>query len=174
MSGMEMAAFAALSGAAQIQGARSVAGGLAAQSTQTRIQARSEALKYKQQGVAALDNILATQAAIVARAGVGGIDPFSGSARALQTYAQGRGADEYFLSREGGMITTAMGEAQAREYMRQGRAGIQAATIGAIANIGTAYYMQSTLGSAPAGASAASVPQANTAGMGSQRGYFSR
>ena len=149
MSGMEMAAFAALSGAAQIQGARSQAKGLAAQATQTRIQARSDMLKYKQQGVAVLDNILRTEANITARAGAGNIDPFSGSAMALRFGALAKGAEEFYLAREGGMIVTATGEAQAREYMRQGRAGIQAATIGAIANIGTAYYMQSTLGSAP-------------------------
>lgn len=160
---------ATLSAFAQVAAGRSRAKGLAAQATQTRIQARSDALEYKRQGVAVLDNILQTQAAIVARAGAGGIDPFSGSAKALQIYAKSRGADEYFLAVEGGTITTLMGEAQAGEYMRQASSAMKLGVLGAAVTLASAGQMQSTLGGPPAG-----VPQANTAGMGSQRGYFSR
>lgn len=148
MSGMEMAAFAAISGGAKILAARSEAKGLAAQATQTRVEARSEALKYKQQGVAVLDNILKTDANIMARAGAGVVDPFSGSAMALRFGALAKGADEFYMTKEGATIVTATGEAQANEFLRQGKAGMQAAFLSAVAGVGEAQYMQSTLGSA--------------------------
>lgn len=151
MSGMEAVAFQAASGMMKMQAARSQARGLAAQATQARVEARSEALKYKQQAVAVLDNILQTQATINARAGAGGIDPFSGSAMALTKLAQARGADEYYMSLEGGTIALAGGEAQAQQYLAQGRAGIRAATMGAVLGVGMQAYNQGTLGSEPAG-----------------------
>jgi len=142
-------ALQAASGLMKIQAARSQARGLAAQATQARVEARSEALKYKQQGVAVLDNILRTQANIVARAGAGNIDPFSGSAMALRFQALAKGADEFYLSSEGQTIVTATGEAQAQQFLAQGRAGIRAATMGAILGTGMQAYNQGMLGSKP-------------------------
>jgi hypothetical protein len=139
--------FQVASGLMKMQAARAEARGLAAQATQSRVQARSEALKYKQQGVAVLNRILENEATIIARAGAGTIDPFSGSAMALRFANEAKGADEFFLTKEGATIVTASGETQANQYMAQGRAGIQAATMGAVLGIGMKGYEVNKLGS---------------------------
>ena len=54
-----------------------------AQARQAELQAKSDALKYKQQGIAVLEKTLATAATIRARAAAGSVDPFGGSALAL-------------------------------------------------------------------------------------------
>ena len=149
MSGMEVVALQAAAGLMKIQAAKAQAKGLARQATQARVTARSEMLKYKQQGVAYLDNILRTQAAITARAAAGGIDPFSGSAGALQQYALAKGADEYYLSQEGMTIATATGEAQAGQYLAEGKAGIKQAVFGAALGMGVQGYNQGMLGTKP-------------------------
>ena len=148
MSGMEAVALQAASGLIKMHAARQEARGLAAQATQTRVQARSEMLKYKQQGVAVLDNILRTQATIVARAGAGNIDPFSGSAMALRFQALAKGSEEFYLSKEGATIVTAQGEAQAAQYLQQASAKVKGAMMSAALGVGLQGYNQSTLGSA--------------------------
>lgn len=149
MSGMEAVAFQAASGLMKMQAAKQEARGLRAQATQTKVQARSEMLKYKQQGVAVLDNILRTQATIVAKAGAGNIDPFSGSAMALRFQALAKGSEEFYLSKEGATIVTAQGEAQAAQYLQQASAKVKGAMMGAALGVGIQGYNQGTLGSAP-------------------------
>lgn len=149
MSGMEMMALQAASGAMKIQAARSEAKGLAAQATFARTQARSEALKYKQQGVQVLDNILRSQASITARAAAGGISAGSGSAKYLATLAEAKGAGEYYTTREGQIIQTRTGELKAGEYMREAKAGMRNAIMGAALGMGMQGYNQGLLGEAP-------------------------
>ena len=129
--------------------AKTEAKALVTQGAYAKVQARSEVLKYKQQGIAVMDNILATQATINARAGAGGIDPFSGSARALALYAQKKGATEIYNSRDGEIIAFGAGEARAMQYGLQAKATLkraQAETIGAIFDIAT---MAAGFGGAP-------------------------
>lgn len=142
-------AISAIAGEASIRGARAQAAGLGAQATMARTQARSEALKYKQQGVAILDNILRTSASINARAAAGGIDAKSGSAAALRQYAQAKGADEYYMSREGQTIVARQGELQAIEYEKQARSIVKQASTQAITSIAMAGFQGSLLGKAP-------------------------
>lgn len=149
MSGMEVMALQAASGAMKIQAARSQAKGLAAQATFARTQARSEALKYKQQGVQVLDNILRSQASINARAAAGGISAGSGSAKYLATLASAKGAGEYYTTREGQVIQTRTGELKAGEYMREAKAGMRNAIMGAALGMAMQGYNQGLLGEAP-------------------------
>lgn len=142
---------AALSGMAGISGAKAEARGLGAQATQTRMQARSEALKYKQQGVAVLDNMLRTMATQRAAAGAGNIDAFSGSAAAMRIAAQKGGASEYYTTREGQVIVTRQGELQALEYERQARAVVKAARNQAIVGMVKAGVGGMNIGGAPTG-----------------------
>jgi hypothetical protein len=142
-------ALAAASGAAGIQGAKAEARGLGAQATQTRMQARSEALKYKQQGVAVLDNMLRTMATQRAAAGAGSVDAFTGSAGFMRTMAQKGGAGEYYTTREGQTIVTRQGELQAIEYERQARAVVSAARNQAILGMVQAGAMGAMMGGAP-------------------------
>lgn len=146
--GIGMVASAA-SAMSQMQAARSQARGLAAQATMARLQAKTESLKYKQQGLSILDNILQTQAAINARAGAGGIDPNSGSARALAQYALSRGAQETYTIMDNQVIAERGGEMQAQQYMQQARGVMRAGMIGAIAKAATTAYQFGLIGGAP-------------------------
>jgi len=140
---------AALSGMAGIQGAKAEARGLGAQATQTRMQARSEALKYKQQGVAVLDNMLRTIATQRAAAGAGSIDAFEGNPATMRMKAMKGGAIEYFTTREGQTIVTRQGELQAMEYERQSSAVMKAARNQAIVGMLQAGATGAMLGGAP-------------------------
>ena len=143
---MSMYAIAGIQAVAAMGAARAGARGLAAQATQTRVQARSEALKYKAQGVKVLDNILATDAAIIARAGAGGIDPLSGSAATLRTFAMAKGAEEKYLSEEGALIALRSGMAQADQYEAQASATMMSGIFNAAAAFGQAYAFNKSLG----------------------------
>lgn len=140
---------AALSGAAGIQGAKAEARGLGAQATQTRMQGRSEALKYKQQGVAVLDNMLRNMATQRAAAGAGSIDAYSGSAAFMRLMTQKAGAGEYYTTREGQTIVTRQAELQAIEYERQARAVMKAARNEAIMGMVQAGATGAMMGGAP-------------------------
>jgi hypothetical protein len=80
------------------------------QAKQSQLKFFSDELKYRQQGVAVLDRTLATAATIAARAGAGSIDPFSGSAGALTTYAYGKGFGEFNFAQESAEMTRLQGE----------------------------------------------------------------
>jgi hypothetical protein len=136
---------------AGISGAKAEARGLGAQATQTRMQGRSEALKYKQQGVAVLDNMLRTMATQRAAAGAGSVDAFSGSAAFLRVMAQKGGASEYYTTREGQTIVTRQAELQAIEYERQARAVVKAARNQAIVGMLQAGATGAMMGGAPSG-----------------------
>lgn len=175
-----MIASAAISAVGSIQSGRAQARGLMAQAQQAaematmrRTQARSEVLKYKQQGVEVLNRILENDAAIVARAGAGGIDPFSGSARSLQQFALSKGAGELYMGMDNAIIQDRMGElsalqyeAQAGQLAAQAGAAKQAGFMKALTSIGMAAGTYGMLGSAPSTSGitgnpweAASIPQ---------------
>jgi hypothetical protein len=117
----------------------------AMQATQARVQARSEALKFRRQGVEVLDRIVRNNATINARAGAGGIDPFSGSAKSLQQFALAKGGLEFFTAEDNEAITTLMGEQRAKQFMHQaealtmqGNQAMKSAKIGALVSLGKA------------------------------------
>ena len=145
-------ALGAMGAAAQVQAGKTTAAGYMAQATQSRTQAKSEELKYKQQGVAVLDNILRTQATLTARAGAGGIDPFSGSAGALQQYALAQGAKENYMARDNAIIVLRSGELQAQQYESAARAAIaqaRGAAFMTLASSAVSAGMLGSLGSVP-------------------------
>jgi hypothetical protein len=139
-------ALGAAGAAAQVQAGKATAAGYMAQATQARVQARGEALKYKQQGVAVLDNILRTQATINARAGAGSIDPFSGSAGALQQYALARGALESYAAIDNRLIAERTGELQAQQYESAARAAIAQARGAAFMTLASSVVSAGKLG----------------------------
>ena len=126
---------AGLSAVAGLKSGQATASGLRSQAMQTRMQAKGEELKYKQQGVAVLDNILQTQATLNARAGAGSIDPFSGSANALQQYALAQGAKENYTTMDNAIIAVRSGELQAQEYESAARSAMSQARMGAIMSL---------------------------------------
>ena len=149
-------ALGAMGAAGQVQAGKATAAGYMAQATQSRTQAKSEELKYKQQGVAVLDNILRTQATLTARAGAGGIDPFSGSAGALQQYALAQGAKENYMARDNAIIVLRSGELQAQQYESAAGAAIAQARGAAFMTLASSAVSAGMLGGfgggAPSGA----------------------
>jgi hypothetical protein len=137
---------AGLSAVAQLKSGQATAGGLRSQATQTRMQAKGEALKYKQQGVAVLENILQTQATLNARGAAGGIDPFSGSANALQQYALAQGAKENYTTMDNAIIAVRSGELQAQEYESAARSAMSQARMGAIMSLAQGAFNYAMLG----------------------------
>ena len=137
---------AGLSAVAGLKSGQATAGGLRSQATQTRMQAKGEKLKYKQQGVAVLDNILQTQATLNARAGAGSIDPFSGSANALQQYALAQGAKENYTTMDNAIIAVRSGELQAQEYESAARSAMSQARMGAIMSLAQGAFNYAMLG----------------------------
>ena len=140
------------------------------QGRQAQLKARSDELKYRQQGVAALDRTLSTVAAIAARAGAGSVDPFSGSANALTTFALGKGFGEFNLSqenaemvRQGGLISIGAADVQSDLYQMSGQqAAIAGYARGATSIFGGLQQLSQIGGPSSSGASSlASYPTAN-------------
>jgi hypothetical protein len=137
---------AGLSAVAQLKSGQATAGGLRSQATQTRMQAKGEELKYKQQGVAVLDNILRTQASVNARRAAGSVDPFSGSAGNLQQYALAKGALEMYAAEDNRLIVERIGELQAQEYESAARSAMSQARMGAIMSLAQGAFSYGMLG----------------------------
>lgn len=106
------------------------------QARQAQLRAKGDEIRYRQQGVAALDRTLSTAATIAARAGAGSIDPFSGSAGALTTFAFGKGFGEFNLAQESAALTGLQGGLQADLYRMTGE---QAAMAGTVKGITSAF-----------------------------------
>lgn len=118
---------AAITPFAEIQAGRAAAKGYYKQAAMTELQGRSEALKYRQQGVETMDRIIRNRATIRARAGAGAVDPFSGSAFGLQNFALSEGSQEIYVSkdneiiaREGGVIQSSLLRQQGKQAYRSG------------------------------------------------------
>lgn len=141
-------AFAAIRAVGTMKASRARAKGLAAQATMARLQAKQESLKYKQQAVAVLDNILRTQAAITARAGAGNIDAFTGSAGRLQGLALAQGAQELYTVQDNEIITLRGGEIQAQQYMTTAKAVMQQGKFKAATQM-LSPFMQPAMGGPP-------------------------
>lgn len=126
----------------QMQAGKAAARGLAQQAAITQVQARSEALKYRQQGVNALKNIVRTNSTLNARAAAGGIDPFSGSALGLAQFTQSEGAKEFFVTEDNQIIAREGGSIQAQLYMdqaKQAKRGAMFAAAGTLLSAGTLF-----------------------------------
>lgn len=132
----------AISAYGQIQAGKAQARGLAQQAAMAQVQARGEALKYQQQGVDALKNIVRTNSTLNARAAAGGIDPFSGSALGLAQFAESEGAMEYFVTDDNQIIAREGGSIQAQLYMdqaKQAKRGAMFAAAGTLLGAGTSF-----------------------------------
>ncbi len=148
-----IAGMTALTASQQLKAGKAQASGLARQAAFRKVQARGEVLKYRQQGVAVMENILQTKASINARIAAGGIETFSGSADVLGVLAEAKGANELYITRDGEQIAFGTGEAQAMQYMSQAKSAISASRAQALGTIMQGAMMGMSLGSAPAGGS---------------------
>jgi hypothetical protein len=112
--------------------ATSIAGGAAqrsaynAQAAQAKIQGRSQAIAYRQQGADVLRNLNETLAATIAMAGAGNVDPTSGSARVMQEFARAEASSEYGTALDNAVLATAGAAAQAAIYRQAGQSAFVA------------------------------------------------
>jgi len=119
----------------QVRAGRTAARGYAMQATQRRVEAQQQALQYKQQAVDVLDNILQTAAMGRARAGAGGIDPFSGSADQMFNFALSEGINELYTVQDNTVIALRAGEMEARQLLETGRAVKEQAKVQALGTL---------------------------------------
>jgi len=142
----------AVSAFGQIQAGKAQARGLAQQAALEQVRARGDVLKYRQQGVETLKNIVRTNSALNARAAAGGIDPFSGSAAGLAQFTQSEGAKEFFVTEDNQIIAREGGAIQAQLYMdqaKQAKRGAMFAAAGTLLSAGTSL---AKIGGPPSGA----------------------
>ena len=142
-------ALSAASAFSQIQAGRAQAVSLARQSTIEQVQARGEALQYRQAAVDRLKSLNAQQGALVARAGAGGLDPFSGSYKQLSEIAEREAAIDYrilqdnqIIAREGGSLRSGLLLDSAAQAKRSG-------IFGAGATLGQAALTYRKIGGPP-------------------------
>jgi len=111
------------------------------QAAQAELRGRSEAIAYKQKGSEALRRLNETLAAIVARAGAGGVDPTSGSAITVQQFAMGEGIDEFNIAADNAALALSEGYTQGGIYRSAGATAKKSADVAALGTLGEAAYM---------------------------------
>ena len=104
---------AAISAGGQLYAASAQRNAYNAQAEQAKIQGRSEAIKYQQQGAYVLRNLNQTLAATLAVAGAGNVDPTSGSARVLQDFARAEAYAEFGTAQDNAILAKEGAAAQA-------------------------------------------------------------
>ena len=92
-----------------------------------------------------LRNLNETLAAIVSRAGSGGVDPNSGSALTLQRYALAEGAREKSLSQDNQALALGQASMQSGIYQSAGKTAQLNAIVTAAGNIGSRSYQYGQL-----------------------------
>ena len=132
-----------------------------AQAEQARLRAEAQAIQYRQQGVAALDRTLSTAATIAARAGAGSVDPFSGSAGALTSYAYGKGFGEFTFAQESAEMARLQGGMQAGLYQMSGEQSLIAGIGRGFSSAFTGYDRYQSIGGRTVSTSLLNYPSAN-------------
>ena len=119
---MVQLALAAVSAGASISAGRAQRKAYNAQAEQAKIQGRSQAIAYKQQGAMVLRNLNESLASTIALAGAGNVDPTSGSARVMQEFARAEAYAEYGTSLDNAVLAKEGAAVQAQIYRMGGRA----------------------------------------------------
>ena len=135
----------------QVRASREVAKGYAMQATQARVEAEQAALQYKDQAVDVLRNILETVALGTARAGAGGIDPFSGSANTIFNSAIRSGVEELYTIEDNTVIALRAGEMQAQQLIQAGKAAKMQGKVAALGTLIAGGSAAAGIGGAPGG-----------------------
>lgn len=117
------------------------------QAAQAKIQGRTQAIQYKQQGADVLRNMNETLAMTTARAGQFG-DPTLGSALALQKFALSEGYGEYGTSIDNSELALAGAAAQASIYRQAGRTARMTGYVQAAGTMGEGINRQMSLSAA--------------------------
>jgi hypothetical protein len=139
------AAVGAVSAVGQISAGRAQQRAYNAQAEQAKIQGRSQAISYKQQGAMVLRNLNETLASTIALAGAGNVDPTSGSARVMQEFARAEAFAEYGTALDNAVLAKEGAAAQAQIYRMGGRAAALTGFINAAGSLGQGIQRSLTL-----------------------------
>jgi hypothetical protein len=142
---MVQMALAVVSAGAQISAGKTQQRMYNAQAEQAKIQGRSQAISYKQQGAMVLRNLNETLASTIALAGAGNVDPTSGSARIMQEFAQAEAFAEYGTALDNAVLAKEGAAAQAQINRMAGRAAFQQGVINAAGTLGQGIQRSLTL-----------------------------
>ena len=148
---MVQMALGAVSAAGAISAGRTQQRMYNAQAEQARIQGRSQAIAYKQQGAMVLRNLNETLASTIALAGAGNIDPTSGSARVVQDFARAEAFAEYGTALDNAVLAKEGAATQAQISRMGGRAAFQTGVINAAGALGQGIQRSLTLQPGAAG-----------------------
>lgn len=140
-----MIAMSAVSAGGQLYAASAQRNAYNAQAEQAKIQGRSEAIKYQQQGAYVLRNLNQTLAATLAVAGAGNVDPTSGSARVLQDFARAEAFAEFGTAQDNAILAKEGAAAQAQIYRMSGQAAYATGIANAIGTMGQGIMRSLTL-----------------------------
>lgn len=137
-------------------------------SRQALLRSDQEALNERRKGIQVLDKILATQAAINARAGAGAIDPYSGTSQALRVFAAAEGMQDFQITRDNASLIEQIGILQSIDNKQAGSMAMYQARLNTLTQIGEAAFAYSQIGGAPSGGGTPQtittpIPQPNTA-----------
>jgi len=141
---------------------------------QAELSGRRDALNYSKQGVEVLERQRKLASTIFARAGAGGVDPFSGSSMTVSQYNAFKAGEEYNLGIENADMAIAGGLAQSQSLQAAGKQAMKSAYMGAIASIagGISGYSKLATPAAAAGAGLSSAPQVMGSSFGTNVGSF--
>lgn len=105
------------------------------QATNALIEGNQRSMEYQRQGLQVMGRMIETNATINSRAAAGGIDPFSGSAGDLSTYAFAKGADEYSWAKENATSAILQGESTAAAYRTAASNAASSGTMNAVGSL---------------------------------------
>lgn len=151
------AAASAISAVSQIQAGRDQARALRAQAKQQELQAKQRELQYRQQGVRVLERTRQNISTVTARAASGGLDPYSGTPRALRLYAERTGTEESYLARENAALAMAAGDINAQQSRAAASQARRQGFYNAIGTAASAAFTMGQIGGA-GGSTVATVP----------------
>ena len=116
------------------------------QADQARFQGRVQAVQYEQQANRMLRASLETQAMARARAGAGGVDPFSGSAQFVQDLSAKEGLDDFRIMEDNAALAREGASLQAGIYEDAGRYARRRGLLGSATAIGTGIVNYNRVG----------------------------
>ena len=116
---------------------------------QALLRSDQEALNEKRKGVQVLQKILATQAAINARAGAGAIDPYSGTPQGLRVFAAAEGMQDFQITRDNASLIEQVGILQSIDNKQAGSMAAYQGRLAAITQTGEAAFAFAQVGGKP-------------------------
>jgi hypothetical protein len=138
-----------ISGVAKYRQGRQEAANYHLESVKAKVAADRKALQHEQKKTEIMRELRMRNSTIVATAGAGGIDPFSGSASLLRATNNSAFGRDYRALTRGADSALRLGDVQALQYVSAGQSARRSGTFDALVTLTTGYvgYKNATKGS---------------------------